>query len=275
MRETPFRFECEGSSLVGLLHLPEEPTDLGVLMFVGGGPQYRAGGHRQLVLWARELAAQGVPVMRFDYRGVGDSGGEFRGFDHIEADMRAAIQAFFTRLPTVRKLVLWGECDASSAILMHAYKEPRVIGISLQNPWARTTAGQARAYINHYYLRRLTERSFWKKVFALKFNPLTAASSLLQTARRAWSPAPAVATDTAGANHGGGDFIAERKVGCKAYRRDAPFHERTRSDRERVRRARRVGPRVEDAHAARCGTPDRPPAGRPHVLLGRDAPRRD
>lgn len=218
MRETPFRFVCEGSSLVGLLHLPEEPTDLGVLMFVGGGPQYRAGGHRQLVLWARELAAQGVPVMRFDYRGVGDSGGEFRGFDHIEADMRAAIQAFFTRLPTVRKLVLWGECDASSAILMHAYKEPRVIGISLQNPWARTTAGQARAYINHYYLRRLTERSFWKKVFALKFNPLTAASSLLQTARRAWSPAPAVATDTAGANHGGGDFIAEMKVGCKAYR---------------------------------------------------------
>jgi exosortase A-associated hydrolase 1 len=195
--------------------MPTNPGELGVLMFVGGGPQYRVGGHRQLVLWARTLAEQGIPVMRFDYRGVGDSGGEFRGFEHIEADTRAAIREAFERLPTVKRLILWGECDASSAILMHAHEEPRVVGISLQNPWARTTTGQAKAYIKYYYLRRLMERSFWQRVFQAKFNPFKSFFSLLQhvlqASRRVSPPAGAE-------GHGNSSYIERMKAGCRAYK---------------------------------------------------------
>jgi exosortase A-associated hydrolase 1 len=215
MREIAFRFNCESASLLGVVHLPPEPAELGVLMFVGGGPQYRAGGHRQLVLWARALAAQGIPVMRFDYRGVGDSGAAFEGFDAMEADTAAGIREFFERVPGVSKLVLWGECDASSAILMHAHKDPRVVGISLQNPWARTTAGQARAYIKHYYLHRLTERSFWKKVLQVKFNPFSAGLSLLQNAYRGWRQPVAASGSSPAAQSG--SYIERMKKGCKAY----------------------------------------------------------
>jgi uncharacterized protein len=213
MREIPFRFDCKGASLLGILHLPDLDTDLGVLMIVGGGPQYRAGGHRQLTLWARVLAEQGVPVMRFDYRGVGDSGGIFRGFEHIEADLDTAVREFFARVPHIKRLILWGECDASSAILMHAHKEPRVVGISLQNPWARTTSGQAKAYIKHYYLKRLTERSFWKNVLEAKFNPFAAVLSLLQDAHQALRGS----SSTADGEAQNSNYIERMKAGFRAY----------------------------------------------------------
>jgi uncharacterized protein len=36
---------------------------------------YRVGPHRQFLLLARDWAADGIPVMRFDYQGQGDSEG--------------------------------------------------------------------------------------------------------------------------------------------------------------------------------------------------------
>lgn len=151
--------------------------------------------------------------MRFDYRGVGDSGGEFLGFEKMESDLRSAINEFCARLPMIRHLVLWGECDASSAIMMHAYKDSRVIGISLQNPWARSTSGQAKTYLKHYYLRRLAERSFWKKVFSLRFNPLQALGVLLRTARTARE----ASNSDSILGYREGDYIARMKAGLKAY----------------------------------------------------------
>ena len=73
MNENAIRFDCNGAPLVGILHKPERRTKRGILIAVAGGPQYRVGGHRQLVLWARRMAAEGYAVFRFDYRGWGDS----------------------------------------------------------------------------------------------------------------------------------------------------------------------------------------------------------
>ncbi len=42
VKEVPFVFECQGESLVGILHQPEEAAPIGVLVVVGG-PQYRVG----------------------------------------------------------------------------------------------------------------------------------------------------------------------------------------------------------------------------------------
>jgi hypothetical protein len=43
------------------------------------GPQYRAGLHRQFVSLARTLSTAGFLVLRYDYRGMGDSDGEYLG----------------------------------------------------------------------------------------------------------------------------------------------------------------------------------------------------
>jgi exosortase A-associated hydrolase 1 len=167
MNETPIVFESADVSLVGMLHPAVGKPELGVLVMVAGGPQYRIGGHRQLVLWARKFAAQGFPVFRFDFSGMGDSYGGYAEFENVEGDIRAALDRFFQEVPSLKQVILWGECNASSASLFYAHKDPRVTGIVMLNPWVRTEQGQAKAVVKHYYLNRLTQRSFWAKVISL------------------------------------------------------------------------------------------------------------
>jgi len=163
MGETPILFEAEGARLLGILHRPEGSAKAGLVIVVGG-PQYRIGAHRQFVHLARHLAAEGVAVLRFDYRGLGDSEGSFTGFENIDADIDAAIGALLEQVPDLENIVLWGLCDAASAILMKRRHGAAVKGLVVANPWVRTQAGEARTYLKHYYLRRLLSADFWRKV---------------------------------------------------------------------------------------------------------------
>lgn len=169
--ERGLSFDCEGCWLYGVLSLPAgaAPSARGVVVVVGG-PQYRVGSHRQFTLLARELASQGVPVLRFDYRGMGDSEGDPRDFSDVGPDLRAAIDTFFAEVPGTREVVLWGLCDAASAAMFYAHQDARVSGMVLLNPWARTEEGAARAYLRHYYLSRLFDPGLWRKIAAGRFD---------------------------------------------------------------------------------------------------------
>lgn len=178
-------FDCEGESLCGILHPPVTPGARTGVVVIVGGPQYRVGSHRQFVLLARELAGAGHPVLRFDYRGMGDSEGAARDFEAIEADVRAAIDALCRECPGVSEVVLWGLCDAASAAAFHAAGDARIGGLVLLNPWVRTEAGEARARVRHYYRRRLLDPAFWRKVLRLRWNPLRSLEELAGNAARA------------------------------------------------------------------------------------------
>jgi exosortase A-associated hydrolase 1 len=164
-RETPLTFSIGDASLIGIVHEPDAPAATGVLIIVGG-PQYRIGAHRQFVHLARSLAGDGIAAMRFDYRGIGDADGPFSGFEHIGEDIEAALQAFRDAVPSLRSIVLWGLCDAAAAIAMVPGPVAPVAGVVLLNPWVRTEEGEARAYLRHYYLKRLFSAAFWKKALS-------------------------------------------------------------------------------------------------------------
>ncbi|OYU28540.1 MAG: hydrolase 1, exosortase A system-associated [Burkholderiales bacterium PBB2] len=169
-RQQCLRFDCEGQTLQAVLTLPPASTtmdDLGVLVVVGG-PQYRAGSHRQFTLLARELARQGFPVLRFDHQGMGDSSGLLHDFKQITPDIGAAIEAFQRAHPGLRRVVIWGLCDAASAALMYwqRSRDPRIAGLCLLNPWVRSEASLAKATVKHYYLDRLKQPEFWKKLLS-------------------------------------------------------------------------------------------------------------
>src|SRR5450830_1857888 len=126
--ERSLSFTCDGAQLFGIASVPAAPAARGVLIVVGG-PQYRAGSHRQFTLLARSLAEQGIAAMRFDYRGMGDSEGKARDFEGVDNDIRAAIDAFFAAVPQLREVVIWGLCDAASAAMFYARRDPRVCGL--------------------------------------------------------------------------------------------------------------------------------------------------
>lgn len=169
IQENTITFSCEGSWLYGILSLPQEVASRGVLIVVGG-PQYRVGSHRQFTLLARDLAAHGVPVMRFDYRGMGDSEGDARDFESIDEDLCCAADQFFEKVESLKEIVIWGLCDAASAALFYAYRDPRVTGLVLLNPWVRTDEGIAKARLKHYYFNRFFEPEFWRKILKGNFN---------------------------------------------------------------------------------------------------------
>ena len=168
--ETVLAFPCEGERLLGVVSAPEDALvtgDLGVVIVVGG-PQVRAGSHRQFVQLARHLAAQGLPTLRFDVRGMGDSSGPQRSFEHLAADIGAAIAALQQARPEVRRVALWGLCDAASAALLYLHErpDPRVAALCLANPWVRSEASLARTQVRHYYGQRLLQKEFWLKLLS-------------------------------------------------------------------------------------------------------------
>jgi len=163
--EEAILFACQGESLLGILATPETPAETAVVIIVGG-PQYRVGSHRQFVLMSRALAAAGIAVLRFDYRGMGDSSGSQHDFEAVSADIAVAINALQQRLPGVKHIALWGLCDAAAAALLYCHdaQDPRITGLCLLNPWVRSDASLARTQVKHYYLQRLQQKEFWLKL---------------------------------------------------------------------------------------------------------------
>lgn len=155
------RFDCEGDSLLGMLHRPATPAQRAVLI-VTGGPQYRVGSHRQFLLLGRTLADHGIAAMRFDYRGMGDSEGQSRPYDQLHADVQAAVTACYAALPHLAELILWGLCDGATAAALYAASDARIHGVILLNPWVHSAALQQQVLLRQYYPQRLLSAHFWR-----------------------------------------------------------------------------------------------------------------
>ena len=59
MSEKPVVISCEGASLIGIINCPEKSLNVGVIVIVAGGPQYRVGAHRPTAVIARTRIAYG------------------------------------------------------------------------------------------------------------------------------------------------------------------------------------------------------------------------
>ena len=181
--EEALTFTCAGETLVGILHRPAQPGRRG-LVLVPGAPQYRVGSHRQSVLLARDLAAQGIAVLRFDYRGMGDSDGAFRSFEAVSEDIAAAVAELSARVPEIRETILFGLCDGASAIAYFAAERPDLAGLVLVNPWVRDRDTVDQALVRHYYRDRLLSGDLWRRLFTGKLHLGRALGDLAGTLAR-------------------------------------------------------------------------------------------
>lgn len=84
MTEKPFFLQQAGERVFAFLHAPDGPCQGGVLLCAPLAEE-KLWAHRVFVSYARELARKGHAVLRFDYRGEGDSD---RTFEDVCLDTR-------------------------------------------------------------------------------------------------------------------------------------------------------------------------------------------
>lgn len=109
MTETAYFLPLGDERLFAFLHLPDGPCRGGAVLCAPLAEE-KLWSHRVFVSFARELGGLGYAVLRFDYRGEGDSDRSFEQSDlatRIE-DTAAAIDELKCRVPGLQKVTVVG-----------------------------------------------------------------------------------------------------------------------------------------------------------------------
>ncbi|WP_404370148.1 hydrolase 1, exosortase A system-associated [Sphingomonas sp. MMS24-J45] len=159
-------FPCAGDTLVGTLDTPDTgPPGKTGLLIVSGGNEIRIGAHRGMALLAQNLAARGIPVFRFDRRGVGDSTGTNGGFLSSGPDIGCAAATFSAEMG-IERLVAFGNCDAATALALFG-QAAGIDRLILANPWVVEPSDDLppAAAIRSRYAEKLKDpREVWRLV---------------------------------------------------------------------------------------------------------------
>lgn len=126
-------------SLIGIVTRPNGPNvpanDLAVVI-LNTGVIHRVGHHRMYVTFSRAIADAGLPVLRFDCSGLGDSESRTDGLPPLEAtlaDIKEALD-WFEVSEHVKHFVIIGLCAGSDHAVIYAADDPRVVGLVLMEP---------------------------------------------------------------------------------------------------------------------------------------------
>ena len=184
-------FACEGATLWGTL---DTAAGANGLLIVSGGNETRSGPWASQSLLAARIAAAGFPVFRFDRRGVGDSDGPNGGFRTAAPDIAAAIAAFRAQVPTLERVIAYGNCDGASALILAA--GAGCDGLVLSNPWtiedviADEAPPALPQVVRAHYLRRLLDPRAVLRLLGGKVALRQLFASLRDAARPAAPPSP-------------------------------------------------------------------------------------
>ena len=149
LKEEVFVFQHEGAGLFGLLHLPlavQPGLRRAGLVLCPPFAVEQVGASLLQVETARVLAANGLPVLRFHYRGSGDSDGEFEEVTlsgHVSDALRAV--DLLCERERVEQVGLLGIRLGATVAALAAEADSRVRALVLWEPVARP-----RAYFNEF-----------------------------------------------------------------------------------------------------------------------------
>lgn len=147
--------------LVGVVTSPEVATGDVAVLLLNAGLLHRVGPQRMSVQLARMFAARGVPSLRFDCSGIGDSASRSDNLPFEESSVVETRDAmdWFTRRTGVRRFVLIGLCSGADQAFQAALADERVVGAVLLEPYPYETPGFRRERV----LRPLRRADTWKR----------------------------------------------------------------------------------------------------------------
>ena len=179
-------FDCEGARLAATL---DEGTNVTGLLIISGGNEIRSGAHAGQAAMAAHFAALGYPVFRYDRRGVGESEGDNDGFESSAADIAAAVSAFRSEVPAMKRLVAFGNCDAATALALF-HDGIAIDALVLANPWVienasaeDTSTPPTSAAVRARYWNRLKNPRSLIDLFTGKINLRKLAGGLVKAAQ--------------------------------------------------------------------------------------------
>lgn len=150
MSETTLAFGAN-SGLVGTLSTAPQSAGIAALLF-NAGVVPRIGPNRLNVRIARALATSGIPALRFDLSGRGDSA-PARGMESYEqqavADIRSAMNLLRERTG-VSRFALIGLCSGAENAFHAALADDRVVGLTLMDSYHYPTL---RTHLNRFRQR--------------------------------------------------------------------------------------------------------------------------
>ncbi len=125
-------FEVAGAHLYTVLH--EVPDPVARVLLVGPFASERQNAYLPWVRWARYLAAHRIEVLRYDYRGVGESTGEFEemSFADWAEDVELLVDWFESRSPHV-PLILHG-LEIGALLAAQVFEKGNGDGLLLWSP---------------------------------------------------------------------------------------------------------------------------------------------
>jgi exosortase A-associated hydrolase 1 len=190
-------FPCDGDTLIGTLDDAQGTTGL---LIVSGGNELRCGAHRGMALLAVELAAGGVPVFRFDRRGIGDSEGANHGYQDSGPDIVAAARTFRALAPHITRLIGFGICDAATALALFQ-RDAGIDALILANPWVgdEDDALPPASAIRSHYANRLRDPRQWLRALSGGMNIGKVIKGLLKASSKSNEPANPIAARMAAA----------------------------------------------------------------------------
>lgn len=130
-------FRCGGDDVAAWLYRPESTGGLAPCVVMAHG--FSMTRHEGLAVYAEQLAAAGAAVLVFDFRHLGDSGGEPRqafSATNQRDDFEAAVaHARGVEGVDPERVVVWGFSFSGGTAVDVAVADPRIAGAILVNPF--------------------------------------------------------------------------------------------------------------------------------------------
>lgn len=155
-----------GQGLLGVLCEPSPDSAMAgapAVLMANVGVNHRVGPNRLWVELSRRLASAGIPALRFDLSGMGDSEprpGNDSELERGRADLSDAMDALMERGVATR-FVLVALCSGVDSAHVVTRDDPRVMAATFIDGYAHRTAG--------WYLRRHTKRYLEPRRWLLLF----------------------------------------------------------------------------------------------------------
>ena len=176
-------------TLSGILHEPDRESARGVcVLLLSPGIKGRVGPHRLYLKIAARLVPMGFHVLRFDYSGLGDSGGMLAERDLVDVyvsvqngryvDDTIAAMNWMEQTHGVSDFVASGLCGGALSGLLTAETDARIrslvcLGIPAaydgsREHWGKHLTGGQLDQLRSGYLRRLAHPSAWLRFLSGK-----------------------------------------------------------------------------------------------------------